>query len=288
MITRKISGSHICLRCRHSFFKLSAAKLTEQVRYSSHQKGSKYLPSTKDELERDNYRSRSNRRSQLAGDSQDAQGFGKLYGHHGQARRVANEDLHTQRLNTPAKAIVLRDTIFNYYTYDKHTIKAEMAEHIDIEQKLNEERGLVSQEEINENISSFKPKLGQEPSSWEDVNDLVRELQSGFTSTQLQRYIELYEGQGRIDVEDVEWEESIKDSQIVHVTSWFPGLSEIEHIFDSDPLRGYFLDSHTNKQRNIIRLLRNCWHVELPELSEGIGQFEIEVSPNDLEVLLCM
>lgn len=282
MITRKFSSSQICLRRRitHAQRLISASQF-RHLSSSSTVTNQKYAPATKEELEHDNYRNRTGRREENA---VNARAFGKLYGHHGHSRQEQLEDLKTNSLDKPAKAIVLRDTIFNFYTYDKNILKPQSAEHIDIEQQLNEERGLVGQDEVNENISSLKPKPGQEPSSWDEINCLVRELQDGFTTHQLQLYIKKHTQEP--DAAEFEWEESIKGASILRITPWLPGTSKIEHIFDADPLRGYFLDSHTAKQRIILHLLRDCWGVELPELAEGIGQFEIQVKAEDLDLLL--
>jgi hypothetical protein len=290
MITRKVPSPspYICLRCRLSLSKRPLASLQRRNASGNSQRPpiEHYVPSTEQELERMNYRNRlSNRQSRVSGKSAGAQAFGKLYGHHGHARREGIEDLKTTRLNNPAKAIVLRDTIFNFYTYDKVAVKPKLPEHIDIERQLNEETGLVGVDEVNENISSLRPPIGQDTVDRDVLNALVQQLQEGFTTAQLEKYIELYTAV-ESETPDVELESSKKGKSKLRVTQWLPGTSEIEDRFDADPLRGYFLDSHTNKQRLALRLLRNCWGIELLEIAEGLGQFEIQVKPKDLDLLL--
>jgi hypothetical protein len=286
MITRKVPSPHICLRCRSALAKLPPA--ASQLRHASNRSGSvsdKYAASTKEELGNASYRVRSNKQSRNQREGVAVPPLGKFYGHPGQFKQEALEDLKTKSLNDPARAIVLRDTIFSFYTHDREALKPQLAEHIDIEQQLNEERGLVGQDEVNENIHSLKPQPDQEISSWEDINLLMRNLQDGFTTSQILKYIEKYGKQTR-DAHELEWESSMKGGSISRITPWLPGISSIEHMFDADPLRGYFLDSHTNKQRIILRLLRHCWNVELPEVAEGLGQFEMQVKPKDLDLLL--
>jgi hypothetical protein len=165
-------------------------------------------------------------------------------------------------------------------------LKDKQAEHIDILGQLADERGLVGQEEVDSNIDGFRPKTGEAPEDWDDINNLVRELQDGFTITQLERYIENFEGKREPINPPEEWVNDEETAPILAITPWQPGVSDITGHFDNDPLRGYFLESHTSKQRVILRLLRECWMVELPELEEGLGQFEMRINLDDLVVLL--
>jgi hypothetical protein len=165
-------------------------------------------------------------------------------------------------------------------------MKDKKAEHIDILGQLADERGLVGEEEVNRNITGFKPKQGAKPETWDDINALVRELQDGFTQTQLERYIEVFEGKREPISPPEEWVNEEETASILVITPWQPGISSDTDHFDNDPLCGYFLESHTSKQRVILRLLRECWMLELPELEEGLGQFEIKINLDDLVVLL--
>ncbi len=215
--------------------------------------------------------------------------LGKAHGHGAFIRRENVENLPSSTsLGDPAKVIVLKDSIFKLYRHDqrKDMLDEKIPEHIDIQQALDDERGLAGEEEVNANIEALKPQPGEEPTGWGQINVLVKALQDGFKTGQLQRYIKSYNGKTALEKPEPAWQNTEKGSLIQRITSWLPGISEIEHQFDDDPMRGYSLESHTPKQRLILRLLRQCWGVELPELVHGIGQFEIQVKETDLELLL--
>jgi hypothetical protein len=213
------------------------------------------------------------------------QPLGRLHGHRGLKFRENLEQLQTTSLGEAASVIVLRDSGIKVYE-QRDKLKDKQAEHIDILGQLADERGLVGQEEVNSNIDGLRPQTSEAPEDWDDINNLVRELQDGFTITQLERYIENFEGKREPINPPEEWVNDEETAPILAITPWQPGVSDITDHFDNDPLRGYFLESHTSKQRVILRLLRECWMVELPELEEGLGQFEIKINLDDLVVLL--
>ncbi|KAK0110134.1 hypothetical protein ONS95_002787 [Cadophora gregata] len=214
-----------------------------------------------------------------------AAGGGKLYGHRGLQVQENRERLNTTTLGDPADVLVLRDSILTLYAAKgSRSMESMKPEHIDILSKLEEERGLVGWKEVESNIDAFRP--ANERQDWDDINELVKELQDGFTMTQLQKYIRNFEGRRDPEPPTESWVTSQEDAKIRSVTAWLPGISEIQEYFDNDPLRGYFLPSHTAKQRVVLQLLRECWMLELPELVDGIGQFEIEVGKEDMEILL--
>lgn len=214
--------------------------------------------------------------------------LGRLHGHRGIKLRENLEKLSTTSLGEAANVIVLRDSGYSVYEHGKESLEPQEAEHIDILGQLEDERGLVGQEEVNENINACRPREGEKPRGWDGINTLVRQLQDGFATSQLERYIERFEGKREPESPPAEWVTQKEKAPIIRITPWQPGVSDIVDYFDNDPLRGYFLESHTAKQRVILRLLRECWMLELPELEEGIGQFEIQVQSDDLALLLSM
>jgi hypothetical protein len=216
--------------------------------------------------------------------------LGRLHGHRGVKLRGKVENLKTTSLGEAAQVIVLRDSGFSIYDYSNNNLEAQEAEHIDILGQLDDERGLIGHGEVNENINSCRPRPGEEPNTWDEINKLVWRLQGAFTIPQLEGYIESFEGKREPEAPPAEWVADDEEASIVRITAWQPGVSEIRGRFDNDPLRGYFLKSHTEKQRIILRLLRECWMLELPELELGIGQFEIQLKREDLGALLgiCM
>ena len=285
MITRPVSRSHICLSCRRSLAKRkspSAYQVARQSTDASRQPAPPEQPRG-DDAPVDN--GNVVRRPSVFSAKVSHQPLGRLHGHRGLKVRENLEQLPTTSLGEAANVIVLRDSGITLYE-QRDQMKDKRAEHIDILGQLADERGLVGEDEVNQNISGFKPKSSERLENWDDFNALVRGLQDGFTQSQLESYIELYEGKREPISPPEEWVNEEEAAPILAITPWQPGISNDMEQFDNDPLRGYFLESHTSKQRVILRLLRECWMLELPELEEGLGQFEIKVSLDDLVVLL--
>ena len=294
MIVRPASsrGSHICLRCQRS--------LAKRQNVSASQKASQSTASKpRDPAERRAVRrvvdadvdyNVNNNFTQGLGNALDYKAFrngvgGGLHGHRGLQVQENRERLNRTTLGDPADVLVLRDSILTLYAAGgSRAMESMEPEHIDILSQLEEERGLAGQKEVESNIDAFRPMNIRQ--NWEDINELVKELQDSFTTTQLQRYIRSFEGRREPEPPTESWVTSQQDAKIRRVTPWLPGVSEIQEYFDNDPLRGYFLPSHTVKQRVALQLLRECWMLELPELADGIGQFEIEIGREDMNLLL--
>ncbi len=210
----------------------------------------------------------------------------KLFGYHegNQLVEELKELKNAIALGDPAKVLVLRESVFRLYDIRPDRLSPLGAEHIDILEQLAEERGLVGSSEVAENINELRPEEGK-VQSLEDLNQLVFKLQDAFTTPQLQKYINTFEGKLE-SKSPAEWRNDNHHSPIRRITPWRPGISANEKEFDNDPLRGYVYVSHTSKQRVILHLLRECWRLELPELVDGIGQFEIQVRKDALEHFL--
>ncbi len=289
MITRPASRSHICLSCRRSLAKRKPPVAYRFARQSTTSNPQQDSSEPRDEIPSNNngdvVRKDSDSAPKLLNQSVSRQPLGRLHGHRGLKSREDLENLQTTSLGEEANVIVLRDSGIS--VYEKRTkLEDKQAEHIDILGQLADERGLVGMEDVNSNIDGLKPQKGGEPEDWNDINELVKQLQNGFTITQLERYIENFEGKREPINPPEEWISETETASILAITPWQPGVSGIKDYFDNDPLRGYFLESHTSKQRVILRLLRECWMVELPELEEGLGQFEMKINLDDLVVLL--
>jgi hypothetical protein len=292
MITRPSAGQHICLRCQKTLAKGSSSTSrailqSHSIRRSFSTQGQRLQNekgtsgSSVGVVRRSFGRHGGSPKPQLS-----ARPLGRLHGHRGHKLRENLEKLTANSLGDPAQVIILRDSIFNLYDHEREKIQDVKPEHIDILGQLDEERGLVDQEEVNVNIDAFKPKEGKEPLNWEGINILVRQLQESFTALQLERYVEKFDGRREPDLSPRQWVASEKGSPILFITPWQPGISPVEEYFDNDPLRGYYMESHTTKQRMILRIVRECWNLELPELKQGIGQFETQIQPEDLEMFL--
>jgi hypothetical protein len=202
-----------------------------------------------------------------------------LYGYTGQQLRENREKLDVDVFGEATEVIVLRDSKISKIRH-RYEEDAEAREGIDILAKLDEERGLVGQEEVERNINDFRPSNERRPRTREQFSELLTGLQSGFTVSQLARYLQAH-GQ-----KDTAAPQLRSTSLILRISPWMPGISESNDPLDSDQLRGYDLQSYTSKQRLVLRLLRECWKLELPFVEEGIGQIEVELNPGDLDLLL--
>jgi len=290
MIARPALGTHICLRCQRSLARRKPPSAF-QVAFQSTE-SSNVLPGElggdKDSASKEKGPMiRKTIGNRIVG-KQSAYPLGRLHGRSGQVKREHVEKIKGAVLGEPAKVIVLRDSIFKLYEHDNGQVNAEEAKHIDILQQLEDERGLIGQDEVTENLNSCRPKSGEEPQNWYDINSLVRQLQDGFTIQQLESYIESFHGRQAPETPPADLVPEKKESRILRITPWQPGISEIDGYYDNDPLRGYYMESHTAKQRVILRLLRECWMLELPELKDGLGQFEIEIPKDSLDLLISM
>lgn len=207
--------------------------------------------------------------------------MGKLHGLHGKKLREERERLHIDALGEPADVIVLRDSKFRTYSHVQRIAAAEEPGSIDILAALDNERGLPGQQEVDENINQFRPKEGEGPQNWDEFNNLVKDIQAGFTTSQLARYIRSFADRNRDDV-------SIsRDPFLIPLISpWMPESSQAGQHSDDTYTQGYSLASYTSKQKLVLRLLRECWKVEVPELEHGVGEVELELKPKDYDLLL--
>lgn len=207
--------------------------------------------------------------------------MGRLYGHTGKKQREEREHLDISSLGEPADVIVLRDSKFRTYNYADTVEPDEAPQSIDILATLDSERGLVGHTEVEENINQFRPKGGEEPQDWNGFNSLVQNIQAGFTVSQLARYIQSFS-------EINEGNSTVRSSRslIPRISPWMPETSLSTQHLDDGHTRGYSLASYTNKQRLVLRLLRECWKLELPELEGGVGEVELELKPSDYDLLL--
>ena len=214
----------------------------------------------------------------------------KFHGERGHKLQEKIEELDTNRLGDSANVIVLRDSKFNFYNHLPR-MDDELAQHVDIESLLAKEKKVVGSDEVNQSIDGLRDM--QLPETWEDFNSVVRVLAEGFTSNQLSNYLKFAlsraEEQRLAEEPQPRTEKTTFPSRhITNVSAWMPGVSDVSHVFDEDPVRGYCMPSHTHKQRKALDILRRCWHWELPDITEGLGQFEVQMSKSDLDILSSM
>lgn len=183
-----------------------------------------------------------------------------------------------------ANIIVLRDSLLSTYRSKPKQATPKNAPRLDILGQLGNETGLANTNEVIKNIDDLRPEEEQ-LDSWAEFNKLVDDLVNGFTTIQLEQYFDKF----HCNIDNIDTSEittyDCKDL-ISSITPWRPDISTSHKYFDNDPYRGYLLESRTLKQRLAIRLIRECWNVELLPLMEGVGQFEIQIRADIFEVLL--
>jgi hypothetical protein len=209
--------------------------------------------------------------------------LGRLHGFRGHRLREKRAELNIDALGAPTEVIVLRDA--GFYSNPRPVIEElKVAEKVDILTRLDAERGLITQADVEKNIEEFKPKT--KTISWEELQRIQRQLVSGFTISQLTKYSDAY---GLRQKRDEEHEFSSRQGftgAITRKTEWLPGISETGDEFEETPLRGYDSEAFTQKQRLALLLLRQCWQVEAQEAIESIGEVELEVRGTELELLI--
>lgn len=273
MIPQHPLSTHVCLRCRLRLANSITPSKTQIFRYSTNPTPEVSLSGK-----------RARQRHQNGFKRPDIRRGGKLYGYRGHQLREDHEPLNIEALGKPSEVIVLRESRFNIFDSTPEIDPEDKPEKIDILAQLDSERGLADWEEVEANINEIRPKEGDGPRNWEEFDKLVRILQEGFTVSQLARYIQVH-GKSQ---QDLLKEQTPKDpeSRILRRSPWLPDVSKPGEQFDESPTRGYYWKSHTSKQRLVLLLVRDCWNLEVPELANGIGEVEVYISGDDLELLL--
>lgn len=205
--------------------------------------------------------------------------MGRAHGLRGNRQREDREHLGMDVLGKPANVIVLRDSKFRTYSHLELIDGPEQPQSLDILAALDSERGLAGQQEVEENINQFRPKDGEGPENWDAFNALVKDVQASFTVSQLARYIKSFN--------KAHGEEASTPSSwflIPRVSPWMPQSSQT--VQRPNHNGGYSFASYTNKQRMVLRLLRECWKVEVPEIEASLGEVELELKPKDYDLLL--
>ncbi|KAH8811406.1 mitochondrial inner-membrane-bound regulator-domain-containing protein [Xylogone sp. PMI_703] len=271
MISRPVSSTHICLRCQ---LRLAKRPLTSRIQF--------FCQSTEASPEQATNHTRKARLRHRSGFKRpDIHRGGRLYGFRGNQLQEDHESLKTEALGKPAEVIVLRESRFKIFNSVPQLDPEESPEKVDILAQLDSERGLPGWNEVEDNINELRPEDGESPRNWEEFDKLVRVLQEGFTVSQLVRYINIH---GKSKQKDQNLEDS--ESPILRKSAWMPDISKPGEHFDESPIRGYYWKSHTSKQRLVLLLVRDCWNLEVPELANGIGEIEVHIRTEDLELLL--
>jgi hypothetical protein len=220
--------------------------------------------------------------------SRHVKGIGpKFYGHTGN-RQIGNSVTLSgvDALGKNAEVLVLRDSkVQSHKPKIKDIIvEAPTPESIDILARIESERGIVSSKDIENNINEFEPQKDK-IQTWKDFNDIVQSLQTSFSHIQLNNYIRSYKKRMK-KVPSLGLGIVTDKRAIVRVTPWVPDISPISQPLDEIPQRGYSPPSYNAKQILAVRVMRECWRLEVPELVEGIGEVEVQVEIKNLDFLI--
>lgn len=305
MITRQLPRPHICLSCQR--------RLARQSTPSRIQNAFQSTDATPEETERSDPTKQVRRTlvplSHFAGSNPIKHAYrryrpveeqlGDFYGFRGHSLVKESESINAKNLGDPAKIIVLRESkIHRYDDHGKSQEEPAAPESIDILALLDEERGLVGKNQVRKNIDNFRPEKGKEPKGWDEINAFVKEIQDAFTVPQIDTYIREFETQKASEeaseepsaeepstVEKVVIPPPLGDAKIINKGDWRPEFWDLVDPDGKRHLYGRALASHTTKQRHIVRLMTQCWEIEMPESSGGLGTMDIELHPSDLELL---
>ncbi|KAH0542875.1 hypothetical protein FGG08_002735 [Glutinoglossum americanum] len=222
-------------------------------------------------------------------------GFGKLRGLDGFLARTSVANLETGALGEPAQVIILRDALLedvpwspiigthtNDVIQDFKSIQETSpgTENITVTELLaraEEERGLISREDVNKNIETLRLQHATVLSQ-EDFSKLVDGLSRGFTTAQLADYMKDFKA-GQPPNGSEQERKGPADSEI---TGWTP---------KSKP-RGEkgavsaTVQSVSLKQKYAINILKNCWGIQTQEGYESVGHIELCLGYQVLSLLL--
>ncbi|EPE26475.1 hypothetical protein GLAREA_02388 [Glarea lozoyensis ATCC 20868] len=309
MITRKTFPSHICLRCQSRLARLSKSYNSQfAIRSASTDADSsptpkplpaKRLPPRSDIRQHRLFLVPHGRLGQpthrhykfIRKDDAD------FYGHTGQKLLGEREKLQIKTLGKPTDVIILRGSKISHYSPRQRYIPDNGQQNIDIIARLDRERGLVDQTEVEKNIDEFRPKENEEPKTRKEFNAFVDKLQNAFNSPQLEEYIGSFEGKLTLQtppefsprsslLDPIDPSCYADDALVLVETPWLPETSAPNgYLEEKLSLRGYALASHTKKQRLVVKLLRECWKLELPDVVSWVGHIDLLLRPGDVEHL---
>jgi len=301
MIPRTTSRPHICLSCQRRLARQSTPSKCQAAFQSTDSGSEKDVPEKYQQVRRTlvplSHFTRPNKPlAPFLRYRPVEEKLGETYGFRGHSLFKERESLKdAKNLGAPAEVLLLRESKIHRYDHSgRHPDDAPAqldAKHIDILEQVQEERGLISQEEVVENINEFRPEKDKEPQHWDDFNTLVQSLQESFTVPQLEKYIQSFENKQAEDScpHTVTWSplsDDLIEEIVLERSPWIPSIGDSVGQDYKQSSRGYTLASHTSKQRVVIQLIRQCWKLSVPELDGGIGSMEVRMRVTHLNLLL--
>lgn len=208
--------------------------------------------------------------------------------------KAQNATLRSSRLGRTAKVILLSESLAEpHYEGETRELEAKDSLGIDILAQLDRERGTLTWADIEAGIEESRPGVGQGPETLWEFDDLARSLQDGFTTHQMIAYIASHKARQKLQDTAQKTAQTAQKATTskrntgprIRVSQWMPGTSDIRKFIES-PLRGYAKESHSYARAIAIRILRECWQVEVAELAQGIGEVEVSITSQNLATLL--
>ncbi|KAI0008658.1 mitochondrial inner-membrane-bound regulator-domain-containing protein [Xylariaceae sp. FL0662B] len=217
--------------------------------------------------------------------------------------RESTERIGTDALGNPEYVIVMRDggryeSKTESYNPEGNDDELQDRSHVtDIEALLDRMREPPSIQEVRDNIDGLRPET-EITLSEREFRKLQGELANGFSIQQLNDYIhhckitsdkphkgitgpELF-GE-KIKAPDYSW--------ILGVSPWVPLGSQSAIADGSDPffdpsLHGYVNSSATGTEKLAVRIMRECWHLSITELSGGLGETRVKIRNEPFTLLM--
>lgn len=194
--------------------------------------------------------------------------------------------LSVKTLGKAAEVIVLKEG-GDWFTKPFREDERPLDQGLSLEDYADQEKGL-SLDEVVENIDGLRPE--HRNLSSKEFKDVFDSLWKGFTSFQLENYVERY--LLRLDEGDETpflgpTPEMAKSRPwIMKQSVWTPEVKGAVEEVDY-PLKGYILKSMRPKQRLVMQLMRECWGMSVQELMDGQGVLEVRVRDREFKLLTC-
>ncbi len=220
----------------------------------------------------------------------------ELIGSRGRILSVRSEAIGVDRLGRPVEAVILRDTGRIHHRAqvrlrDARSLRDDSPSAVigAVEADVLQ----VTDDVVRRNIDELRP--GRDVvRSWM-FDRLAKQLELGFTSSQLAMYLEHNRSQSKQDALESRALEDTAERQdtrpkpwIIKLLPWVQDPPPSASMTDgrTDPLlRGYTHGGMTSKERLATRLLRECWNLKKDELIFPTGRLEVELGESEYSLL---
>ncbi|KAK9417396.1 hypothetical protein SUNI508_08756 [Seiridium unicorne] len=204
-----------------------------------------------------------------------------------------SESLGSDMLGEPAYAIVMRDT--GSYSKRKRRVapmrEESEREKLDIQALLDSQLDAPTKEEVRDNINQLRPPGPEILLPEKEFRKIQYEMEEGFLKEQLNDYLEAFKPEKDEEYTIAQTSHSRKAEQD-HFTSQFEWIRTIEpwvpaHEDRSNrPLHVYLPPDATPKERAVVRIMQECWGLQIEEVATGLGGMRITVYKNQFMPLM--